>query len=145
MNYFESQAILEQIVKSNNILINCHRGPDQDSVGSATAMYQILTNMNKNVTMICPDKVPGDCQFIPFSDKVQTIDYSWFDFSPYDLFFILDSGDLQQVDRTPNLRLPPIKKIVIDHHITNTRFGDINLVDGSISSVAELVYRIFKD
>src|ERR1035437_1276797 len=129
MNYFESQSILEHIVKAENILINCHRGPDQDSVGCATALYQVITKMNKKATIICPDKIPGDCQFIPFSNKVQVADYKWFDFSPYNLFLIIDTGDLYQLDRSPDLKLPPIKKIVIDHHITNTRFGDINLVD----------------
>jgi phosphoesterase RecJ-like protein len=145
MNYFESQSILEHVVKANNILINCHRGPDQDSVGSATALYQVIAKMNKKVTMICPDKIPGDCQFIPLADKVQTVDYKWFDFSPYDLFLIIDTGDLYQLDRSPDLKLPAIKKIVIDHHITNTRFGDINLVDGSTTSAAEVVYRMLKD
>jgi len=145
MNYFESQAILEQIIKSNNILINCHQGPDQDAVGSATALYQVISGLKKKVTIICPDKVPGDCKFIPFAEKVQTIDFNWFDFTPYDLFLILDSGDVQQVVNSRDTKLPSIKKVVIDHHLTNTRFGEINLVDGSMTSAAELLYRIIKD
>ena len=145
MNYFESQAILEQIIKSNDILINCHQGPDQDSVGSATALYQVLIKLNKKVTIICPDKVPGDCQFIPSSDKVQTVDFNWFDFSPYDLFLIVDSGDLPQVLKSRDISLPKITTIVIDHHLTNTRFGNINLIDGSISSAAEVLYQVFED
>jgi len=136
MNYFESQAILEQIVKSNNILINCHQGPDQDSVGSATALYQILINMNKKATIICPDKVPNDCLFIPFADKVQTVDFNWFDFRPYDLFIVLDSGDPQQVLKSQDIKMSPVETVVIDHHLTNTRFGNINLIDGTISAAA---------
>lgn len=145
MNYFESQAILEQVIRANNILINCHQGPDQDSVGSATALYQVLAKMAKKVTIICPDKIPGDCQFIPLADKIQVVDFNWFDFSAYDLFMVLDSGDPPQVMKSRDISLPKITTVVIDHHLTNTRFGNINLIDGSISSAAEVLFRVFKD
>ena len=38
MNYPESQLILEEIKKANKVLLNCHRSPDSDSIGSTLAM-----------------------------------------------------------------------------------------------------------
>ena len=35
--------------------------------------------------------------------------------------------------------------INIDHHVTNTRFGDINLVDPKATSTVEMLYHLFAD
>ena len=46
-NYSLSKSILTEIKKANKILINAHRNPDLDSIGSATALYQTLIKMKK--------------------------------------------------------------------------------------------------
>ncbi len=33
--------------------------------------------------------------------------------------------------------------INIDHHVTNTQFGDINLIEPQATSTAEILYRLF--
>ncbi|HKB88339.1 MAG TPA: bifunctional oligoribonuclease/PAP phosphatase NrnA [Patescibacteria group bacterium] len=144
MNYKESQKILEEIKKANKILINCHRSPDPDSVGSALAMRKVLLDMGKTVEVVCPDNISVDSKFLESSDKVQRIDYDTFDFSGYDTFLLLDSSEWSQVAGLSN-KIPEIKKIVIDHHYTNKGFGEINIVDSKRSSTAEVVYKIFKD
>ena len=145
MNYPLSKEILEEITKANKILVNCHRSPDADSAGSALALYEVLVSFAKDVKVICPDKLPGDLKFLPFSEKVEKIDFEKFDFTPYDLFIVLDSGNVAMVTKKRDMPLPKIKKIVIDHHRTNESFGDINLVDENISSTAELLYCLFED
>jgi len=47
MNYKESKKILEEIKKAKKILVNCHRGPDPDSIGSALAMKGVLKKLKK--------------------------------------------------------------------------------------------------
>ncbi len=145
MNYPASKKILEEIKKANKILVNCHRSPDADSAGSALSFYEVLISMGKDVKVICPDKLPEDLKFLPFSEKVEKIDFEKFDFTPYDLFIVLDSGDVAMVTKKRDMPLPKIKKIVIDHHKTNESFAEINLVDDEISSTAELLYDIFED
>jgi nanoRNase/pAp phosphatase (c-di-AMP/oligoRNAs hydrolase) len=46
MNYSESQTILEEIKKAKKILLNCHRGPDPDGIGSTMAMKTVLEGMD---------------------------------------------------------------------------------------------------
>lgn len=145
MNYPLSQKILEETKRANKILLNCHRSPDADSAGSALSFYEVLLSMGKDVRVICPDKLPEDLKFLPFSQKVEKIDFEKFDFSPYDLFIVLDSGNVAMVTKKRDIPLPKIKKIVIDHHRTNESFAEINLVDTEISSTAELLYDIFED
>ena len=145
MNYPKSKVILEEIKKAKKILVNCHRGPDADSVGSALATYLVLKKMGKDVKVICPDNLPEDVKFLPHSDVVEKIDFGKFNFRDWDIFLVLDSGNASMVTGKRNSSLPEITTIAIDHHKTNGNFGKINLVDEKISSTAELIYSIFED
>ena len=153
MYYQQSLQILETIKKSNNILINIHRNPDLDSIGSATALYQMLIKMGKKITLVCPHEIPENFKFLKGADKVQTIDFKKFYVYPAkperrsgDLFLILDSGSYDIVTGRKEIELPEIKKIVIDHHKTNS-LSDvyIRLLDEKASATAEIIYRLFSD
>ncbi|MCJ7805587.1 bifunctional oligoribonuclease/PAP phosphatase NrnA [Patescibacteria group bacterium] len=145
MNYKLSQKILGKIKDSENILVNCHTSPDPDSLGSALAMYIALKKLGKDVEIVCPDNIPDDSKFLPFSEKIKKIKFAKFDFSKYDLFLVLDSAGENMITGISDGKLPNIYTVVIDHHKTNKNFGNINLVDVKVSSCAELIYKLFQD
>jgi phosphoesterase RecJ-like protein len=101
--------------------------------------------MGKEVLVICPDEKLSELDFLCCFDKFKRIDYSKFNFESYDLFIILDSASPEVVTGEKDIPLPALTKIVIDHHKTNTSFGDINLIDAERSSATELLYLLFKD
>ncbi|MFZ5933162.1 MAG: DHH family phosphoesterase [Patescibacteria group bacterium] len=145
MNYSKSQEILAEVKKSQKILVNSHRSPDADSVGSALAVYLVLKKMGKEVRVICPDSLPEDLKFLPHSQVIEKVDFRKFNFGDWDLFLVLDSANVAMTTGRRDLALPNIPTIVIDHHKTNEEVGKINLVDENISSTAELVYLILED
>jgi phosphoesterase RecJ-like protein len=150
MNYPESQIILDEIKKADKILINCHTTPDADSVGSAFALNEVLkTYYEKDVTVICPENIPENTLFIKVGltseINFRVIDFNSFDFSNYDLLIALDSSSWDRVRGGGVKNKIDIKTIVIDHHFTNEGYGDVNLVDKTMSSTAELLYYIFDD
>jgi len=145
MNYKESAKILKEIEKAKKILVNCHRSPDPDSVGSALALRRVLMHMGKSVEVVCPDNVSSDSKFLESSEAVKKIDFDNFDFSSFDLFLILDSSEWSQVAGYGKEKIPDIKKIIIDHHYTNEKLGVINLVDYERSSTGEVLYKLFAD
>jgi phosphoesterase RecJ-like protein len=145
MNYRESKLILEKIKKAERILVNCHRSPDPDSVGSALSLYQALKKMDKEVEVVCPDALASELLFLPNSKLVKQVNFEKFDYTPFDLFIVLDSGSWDMVTKVREIPLPEIDLIVIDHHKTNTRFGKLNLIDSEKGSVAELLYLVFED
>lgn len=145
MNYPESQLILEEIKKAKNILLNCHRGPDSDSVGSALSMKRIIQDMGIKSEIICSSDLPKDLFFLKKSEDIIKVEFNTFDFSKYDLFITMDSSTFGMASGDKNMQLPNIKIIVIDHHYTNTRYGSINLIDAKISSTSELLFRVFED
>ena len=62
-----------------------------------------------------------------------------------DLIITLDSGDTDQLgkmykDNTELFAEVPV--INIDHHFSNTQFGDVNLVDYTSSSTTQLIYNL---
>lgn len=146
MNYSESQLILKEVKKAKRILINCHRSPDPDSIGSALSLYHVLQLLNKNdTTIICPDEVPYNCKFLADVEKIKKVNFDEFNFNSYDLFLITDSGNWDQVTGKENILNSNIKKIVIDHHYTNPKFGDINILDIEAGSTAAVIANMVED
>lgn len=147
MFYKESIKILEEIKKAKRILINCHRGPDLDSIGSALAFRNVLLSLGKEVEIVCTSEtLYDDLSFLKGYKFIKPgVNFSKFDYSKFDLFVILDSASWSMVSTDYLLHSPNIKKIVIDHHHTNERFGDINLVDEERSAVGELLFLLFND
>lgn len=147
MNYSQSQQILRKIKSSKNILINVHKSPDLDTVGAATAMYEVLVDQfGKKVAIVCPDKIGSNFMFLKNADKInQQVDFSKFKWSEYDLFLILDTGSVDRVTGKKEISLPNIPRIVVDHHKTNKIKGDIQLLDEDASATCEVLYRVFED
>lgn len=147
MNYKESKIILEEIKKAKRILVNCHRGPDPDSVGSSLALYGVLEKLGKRVEIVCPsNEIPENTAFLKNFKKVQkNVNFSRFDFSKFDLFITLDSSSWEMVTDLKDFMPPNIPVVVIDHHKTNTRYGRINLVDDKVTSTGELIYLVIED
>ncbi len=145
MNYKESSLILKEIKKAGKVLINCHRGPDSDSVGSALAMSQVVKDLGKEVMVICPSDLPSDLMFLKGANEVVRVNFTSFDFSEYDLFIILDSSTYSMVTGLKDSDKPGINSVVVDHHISNEKFGNINLIDAETTSTGELLYKVFED
>lgn len=145
MHYKESKKILSEIKKAKKILINSHRGPDPDSVGSALSLYYVIKKMRKNVMIICPSEVKFDLEYLKHFDKIETVNFSKFDFSKHDLLVTLDSADWYMVSGDKQTLKPDINIIKIDHHETGQKYGMINLIKKDISSNAELMYYLYQD
>lgn len=146
MNYKQSKQILKEIKKAKKILVNCHRSPDPDSIGSAIAMYRVLIKMGKSVEIICPTKeIEGYVKYLKDFDKIKTVDFTSLEFESYDLLIALDSASWGMVTNKRDIPLPKIPIVVIDHHNTNDSYGKINLVDKETISCCEILYWVFKD
>lgn len=130
--------ILKCIKKSKNIVIVTHENPDGDAVGSSLAMYHVLKGLKKNVDIIIPEyakcfnELPGIDEVIKESDKV------------YDLAISLDAATDKLLNVWVKYFREADQRIVIDHHSTNTMFGDINYVDLSSPACAQVVYMLIK-
>ena len=99
-----------------------------------------LKKLNKNVRLLKSDEIPSDYMFLPNIDLIKDYD----NIDEIDLFIALDSSDEGRLGKNKDL-LSKAKTILnIDHHISNTDFGHINIVDHNASSTGELMYDFIK-
>ena len=133
--------IIQHIRASRHILIASHAEPDGDSVGSLVALGLALAKLDKRITMYNPSPIPAVYRFLPGADQIvrqiQTPD-------TYELALVLDCGDLDRIGKTgADVDKIPIL-INIDHHVSNTGFGRLQLIDTTACATAEIVYRLIK-
>ena len=131
--------ITEAIIKSDNFIIASHYSPDGDNLGSCFAMYHALKLLNKEVMVVVDDVIPKNLSFlcsdviINKSNDVKDIKYS---------LIALDCGDKNRICLDKKIIENCHCLINIDHHASNTGYGDINLVEEEISSTCEIVYNL---
>lgn len=141
-NSIESQfdLAIDLIKNSKNIGIASHVSPDGDNIGSILALGNALEKINKKIFILKTDDIPKDFLFLPGISKI--IDYE--DNMEIDLFITLDTSDEDRLGKN-RILLDKIENVVnIDHHISNTNFGDINIVNSNAAATGELVYELIK-
>jgi len=139
------KKIWKEIDRAKNILLHLHPGPDGDSVGASLAFYFILKKMGKNVTVISGDhQLPQNLSTIPGADQIISQNFFQTNLSQFNLFIILDSSSLNQISRNGKIIFPKnLKTIVIDHHFSNEKFANINLIVPKYSSTCQILYDLF--
>lgn len=130
----------ERILKSKNIYIASHVRPDGDNLGSMLALGLALKSINENVYLVQTDPVPSDFMFLPGAEDIKEVT----DFDNIDLFITLDSSDIERLGQNKKIIDKANFVINIDHHISNTNYGDINIVDSKSGSTAELIFYLIK-
>jgi phosphoesterase RecJ-like protein len=133
--------IIHHLKNSNRILITTHTSPDGDAIGSLMALGLSLDAMDNTVILYNQSPIPAVYRFLPsVSRVVQHLDGG----RRYDVAVVLDCGDLQRIGQAVSVVKDVPVLINIDHHVTNTYFGDYQYVDTSACATAELVYRLIR-
>lgn len=140
MNY---DCNLDDIIKSSGkILLLSHMNPDGDTLGSMCAMYSMIyKRFKKKADMSIVSNLPYNYKFLPNIELAQRyIDKS----IVYDLAISLD---VAAIDRTLDSQILFEKakcRVNIDHHKTNPRYGDYQIIEPAASSCGEVLYNYFK-
>lgn len=132
----------EKLSEYKNIYLTAHVNPDGDSIGSALALAYFLKNkMNKDVTVAINDNISSSFKFLPGIELIVT------DTSKIESIDLLITVDCASKDRLAldDALVENAKYVInIDHHVTNTDFGDLNFVNSSASSTGEVLYEMIK-
>jgi bifunctional oligoribonuclease and PAP phosphatase NrnA len=136
-----------KLAVAKTVAVVGHLRPDADAIGSVTALTLGLEKIGKTVTPLVgqPDPFSRNLLSIPGADRVRpATDIP----GEHDLVVAVDCGS---VDRTGTLTGAVLaaaeeeKLLVIDHHVSNTGFGTINLIDtreSTTSMIRELLLMI---
>lgn len=131
--------ILKEVKKAENIVILTHNNPDGDAIGSSLAIYSALKEQGKNVEVIIP-QLPRIFDFLPYADEVKKEGTK----KVYDLAISVDCATIKLLNGWSNYFEDATTSIVIDHHSTNSMYGDLNYVDLSAPACAQVLYTLFR-
>lgn len=136
------KRLLEEVAKKENktFLVTAHVHLEGDALGSELAAAQLLRALGKKAVIFNEDAPPEAYRFLPGIQSIRHV----FDARPYDVAVFLDCSDASRIGGAHRAVLDAAGTVLnIDHHISNSRFGDVNWVNPKASCACEMVYELF--
>lgn len=130
--------ILKEIKDAEKIVILTHESPDGDAIGSSLAFKLMLEELGKNADVIIPE-YPRLFNFLPGSEQVKKES----DFKKYDLAISVDCTGVKRLAGKEYFENAK-RTIVIDHHGSNSMFGDLNYVNPVSPACCEILAGMFE-
>lgn len=128
------ELIAARIKASERIAITSHLRPDGDSLCTGQALAEMGRLLGKTTAVINHDPTP-----VPFSGfpELAGVRIGQIRAADFDTVVLLECAD---VSRSGQEGLEGAFKINIDHHYSNTPYGDINWIDPEAPAVGEMVF-----
>ena len=133
--------IIEIIGESHTIAVCSHMRPDGDCIGSTLGLALALLDQGREVTCWNQDPVPSKLRFLDPDQLIQTP-------RPikrqFDCVIAVDSASIERLGTTQEHIANRRILINIDHHTSNTHFGDLNWIASKEPSSGELIYQLIR-
>jgi len=135
------QRIIDTVRNSKTFCVVGHIRPDGDCIGSQLGLTLALRNLGKDAVCWNQDPVPQKLSFLD-PDKVVSTPVTG---QRFDCVIATDCASYERLGTvTEHIKDRGIL-INIDHHGSNTRYGDINWISPKEPSSGELIFRLLKD
>jgi len=131
------QPVIAAIRSARLIALITHRNPDGDGIGSQLGLYHGLQQLGKDVVMHNRDGVPRIYHFLDSAGEVGRGPWDAAAAQP-DVIISLDCGARSRLGMSEEF-FASATLINIDHHASNTRFGDINIIDDAYCATGAMV------
>ena len=137
--------VVEGIRAHKSFLVTAHVDPEADAIGSQLAMASLLRRAGKKAVIIDQDPPPISCDFLPGIKSINICDgMKRRKAGEFDCALVVDCPTIERTGRVSGLITGDMTVINIDHHVSNSMFGDINWVDSKSAAAGEMVSDIFK-
>ena len=128
------------LAEVNTVAISGHIKPDGDCVGSTLAVYNYIKTYYPKIRVdLYLDSIPKEFEFLNASEEIKS---ERNEDICYELFMSLDCGDLERLGESRKYFESAEHTLNIDHHISNTMFGEYQYVIPEASSTSELVFHL---
>jgi len=134
------QRILDGIRGSQTFCVVGHVRPDGDCIGSQLGLALALRQQGKEVHVWNEDPVPDKLAFLD-PDRIVARPRRGMTF---DCVIATDCASFERLGSVGEHVADRRLLINIDHHQSNTRYGDINWVSGNQPSTGELIFRLLE-
>ena len=138
----EFEAAKELLKKPKRILISGHLSPDGDSLGSMIALARFLKAAGHDAVATADPKALGKPGFLEgVSDLVPLRRLKN---RKFDLFVSVDCAAFERLPPEARPFAEKLPLLVIDHHVTNSAFGTVSIIDAEAAAAGEIVWRFAK-
>ena len=129
---------IREIEAADSIAILGHIRPDGDCVGSTVGLYNYIVSNYKKRVQIYLEEFSKEFLMLKNADKIKHET----DDETYELCIVCDCGDLDRTGDFVKYYENAKRTICVDHHISNTGFGDVCYVDVDACSAAEAIFKL---
>ena len=133
-------TVAEIIDHAKNILVIGHQRPDGDCIGAGLAFRHVCLRHGKACDFVFDSPVPEHFLFVPDSDKMNV-----FSASEYDTVVCVDCADHLRTGKYVGYLDKAKHTLNIDHHKTNNRFAQTNIVAAGACSTCEILFGLLDD
>lgn len=138
------QQTTDCLKQAKTVFLTVHVNPDGDALGSMLACAELIRAAFPHLTHIHPTMVgtpPQNLMLIPGVEHVIDITRDGDNelLPQYDVSICLDCGSADRLGDCADLFHGAATSINIDHHTSNTLFGNINLLDTASAATGEVV------
>lgn len=142
-----AMTALHELARATRVLVPTHQNVDADSLSSVLALSQALRQHDiEAIPLISDGSLPKSLSFLPGVTCV--LHYGKDDIPDYDMLLLADCSDRQRLGdfyRDDPSRVDGHVPIInIDHHITNDKFGVVNIVEPNATSTCEVITHILQ-
>ncbi|MGQ0608872.1 MAG: DHH family phosphoesterase [Chloroflexota bacterium] len=133
----DQDALAAALHGADRITALCHENPDADTIGGAVAIALIARRLGKEWEIVSVDAPLPSLDFLPLFDAFRQAP-----FLEPGLAVVCDAATLERVGRVRVEHagwLGRARLVNIDHHVTNARFGDVNLVDPNAAATCQVI------
>lgn len=132
-------AVADRLRGARRVLAVCHENPEADALGAVLALAIALEHFGAHVATVCADPVPTMYSFLPGAYRIRAAPDPAED---YDLLVVLDCGELERVGAVLPAFADLFERVPIvniDHHVSNTGFGEIDWIDTEAAATCEML------
>ena len=143
-------AAINELVSSipKDAVITTHANPDADALGSSLGLSMYLQKKGHSVTVIVPNEYPDFLKWMPQNESVLT--YTKEDAETVrkvvekaEVIFSVDYSELGRIKEVGTyVRESSALKVVIDHHLNPSDFGDYYFHSTEAAAAAQLVHEL---
>ena len=144
MEAYIHRRIHDLLLRAHKPVFISDERTDGDSLGASLAVADFMRGRGVTVPVFVSEPVPEKYLSMP-NIGLCTHDPSVFEDPEIDLVISFDCSDANYVAKLVDLIPNRVTVINVDHHATNSNYGDLNQVIVESPATAEVVHNFFKE
>jgi bifunctional oligoribonuclease and PAP phosphatase NrnA len=133
----EFEKAIELINANQDFVLTTHINPDGDGLGSESALLLALTSMGKKVTVVNANPTPDLYHYLPEREQYLVAGKHT---QTHDVAIYLECPDEARSGNVLTLPAGAKHVINVDHHVYNSRYGTVNLIDPTAAAAGEQIW-----